>query len=665
MLDFLQDAGTQGFPTLPRLSKDDVCAIWACVSDFIEHHMSQQKGVQIPGLGSFTLSRSKLDIGNNKFILVQRPVFLLSEKFAQIHGLKHNKIFTTGDIPVVPLNFTALSFSCPYTRDTLEGCVRETLVVFSRSVAAKQNVEFTFKGIGALYIRDQKVKMKFYKDFVNSMDGSGSLVKSLSNRPGTADSVMSAVEDSPMRPASCSALLFPRIELKEKPTAMDPIPEENAEVDIGEEPKINQPIEKVFEGNEPITSKREHSPTKRLLNRQCMVPAKVTGISLSEDLEKIPKPRTAPERLGSSNSMNIPKPDAEMSQTNILRIRTPPACLDHCRAGQELCYLCLQRAQRNIPVYFTQERKLQEKEEERILQQYRHVKDQEAIHKSQMKSLAIREQSQKDAAYNLGVAEATRNERNARNTDFYRSYIFQGRPLTPPSIIKHEEYYQSLTRQMADRRSREEREKQDQELLARLEQIQLADELAAQRAKHWREKNQLMLSYKNALDTQVKLKPSLAPPPEAEMTEPVFGRNDMTNDKLAEKKKRAQEVSKHQLQAAAERKRLAVLNDLLQQRREAAMLRSSKEQLISDRAAQYDKIQTIHRALQKDWTNSSELKMRKEQEEERFMKAGSELILDQFEKYRRCFQCKRKTTNCGETNIWCETRYVPGSRLMV
>ncbi|CAI9614439.1 unnamed protein product, partial [Staurois parvus] len=138
--------------------------------------MSQQKGVKIPGLGTFTLSRHKLEVGNNKFILVQRPVFLLSEKFVQIHGLKYNKVFTTSEIPVVPLNFIAMSFSCSYNRDTIEGCVRETLGIFSRSLATKQNVEFSFKGIGSLIIRNQKVKMKFYKDFVNSMDGTGSLV---------------------------------------------------------------------------------------------------------------------------------------------------------------------------------------------------------------------------------------------------------------------------------------------------------------------------------------------------------------------------------------------------------------------------------------------------------------------------------------------------------
>ena len=86
-----------------------------------------------------------------------------------------------GKIPVVQLNFAALSNETPFNRDTVESCVKEVLQALSRSVQAKRNVEFHFSGIGRLSIRDSKVKMKFYKEFLRSMDGSGSLVHALSN----------------------------------------------------------------------------------------------------------------------------------------------------------------------------------------------------------------------------------------------------------------------------------------------------------------------------------------------------------------------------------------------------------------------------------------------------------------------------------------------------
>ncbi|MEE6473057.1 hypothetical protein FKM82_009833 [Ascaphus truei] len=514
--------------------------------------MILQKGVNVPGLGTFTLSRQKLDVGNNKFILIQRPVFLLSEKFAQVHGLKYDKIYTTK-----------------------------------------------------------------FKSVIMSI--------TIEQRPGTCDSVISDRESALFRPRSCSAVLFPRIEVKEggNTATMEIIPEENGLAGcITEEQKYNEQSGKEGEGEDDNTNKRESPSYKRLLNRQSIVPAKVTGISLIEDVDRSIKPKTAPERLGSHPPI-VPRADTEGDnyQTNVQSLRTPPTpvCLDHCRAGQELCYLCMQRAQKNIPVYFTEERKLKEQEEDQILQQYQHMQDQEAIHKCQLASLANKEQTQKDAAFNLGVAEALRNQRVQKCTEIHKSYIFQKRPLTPPPLLKQEHYYQSLTKQVTDRRDKEARVKQDKELLERLEQVQLAEELAAQRAKYLKEKNEQMVSYKSALDTQVKIRPLFQMPSEPEGQESPFGKHDMNSEKLAEKKKRAHEVYKQQLQAAAERKRMAILNELVQQRKEVEMLQMSKQQLRIDRAAQFEKINRLEMALRDDWVKSSEIKRMKDHEEEKFI----------------------------------------------
>lgn len=80
---------------------------------------------------------------------------------------------------MVQLNYAALSYESPFDRDTVESCVKEVLNAVARSLSVKRNVEFQFQGIGRLQIRDGKVKMKFYKDFLNSMDGSGKLVDAL------------------------------------------------------------------------------------------------------------------------------------------------------------------------------------------------------------------------------------------------------------------------------------------------------------------------------------------------------------------------------------------------------------------------------------------------------------------------------------------------------
>lgn len=143
--------------------------------------MTQTKGVQIPNFGTFTFVQKKIDIGNSKYVLVQRPVFSIAEKFAQTHGLNCTKYPVTGSVPVHPLNYTAIANETPFTRDTIENCVKHVLQVFNRSVQSRKNVEFTFTGIGKLQIRNSKVKMKFFKEFVNSCDQTGKVVSEMQN----------------------------------------------------------------------------------------------------------------------------------------------------------------------------------------------------------------------------------------------------------------------------------------------------------------------------------------------------------------------------------------------------------------------------------------------------------------------------------------------------
>jgi hypothetical protein len=199
MQELVSDARKHRFSTIPNVTDDDVVSVWENVAAFVERHMSLQKGVNIPGLGVFTFTQKKLDIGNNKFILIQRPVFVLSEKFAQTHRLNYAKHFTSGQIPIIQLNFSVLSAESPYDRDTVERCVKEVLLSLSRSVQSKRNVEFSFTGIGRLAIRDSKVKM----------NGSGTLAEALKNRPDTADSVLSRA--STYRPLTGNTLVLPRI----------------------------------------------------------------------------------------------------------------------------------------------------------------------------------------------------------------------------------------------------------------------------------------------------------------------------------------------------------------------------------------------------------------------------------------------------------------------
>uniref|UniRef100_A0A8D0LQJ5 Uncharacterized protein n=1 Tax=Sus scrofa TaxID=9823 RepID=A0A8D0LQJ5_PIG len=552
--------GVKNLATLEVQRQLVFSTIWGNVSEFVERQLSLHKGVHIPGLGTFTFMRQKLEVGNNKFILIQRPMFIMAEKLVQIHGLKQNKAYTPGDIPVVPLNFVMISLEGPFTRDVVEGCVKETLLFLSRSISTKQNVEFTFKGIGVLVIKDGKVKMRFYKDFLCTMDGSGTLAKALTNRPGTVDSVLSSRETLGKRPNS--VLAFPRVEFKEmenKPL-METIVEEDRKSKQKSNKLKDQPDKE--EGIPEILS------PKVTQDRQAVSPAKATNLSLPNKLEQNGKNMNL-------ESLSFP---GGVKNDNEMKPQMSPAlsCQDHNRAGQEMCYVCLQRAQRNTPLYCSEERRRKEVEDERLIQQYQMLKDQEALFKEQMRSLASREQNQKNAAYNLGVAEAIRIHKNEK-PEFYKSFLFDKRPLSPEiNAFKQEAYSQSLLKQVDCRRGKDIKQRQNRELMDRLEQVQLTEELAAQRAKYIKDKMEETQCYKRALDAQIKNRYPQLPMFEPDSSEPIFGKNE--GELMMERRKREQNCLKHQLEAAANHKRKAILHQLVDQKRDLLMLqRTHKE----------------------------------------------------------------------------------------
>ncbi|TEA26142.1 hypothetical protein DBR06_SOUSAS8510022, partial [Sousa chinensis] len=480
---------------------------------FFSPSLSAQ-GVQIPGLGTFTFTRQKLEVGNNKFILIQRPIFIMVEKLVQTHGLKQNKVYTPGDIPVVPLNFVMISLEGPFNRDTVERCVKETSLFLSRSISTKQNVEFTFKGIGVLVIRGGNVKMRFYKNFLFTMDGSGALAKALANRPGTVDSVLSSRESLGKRPDSM--LSFPRIELKEMENKL---PMETTAEEGGQNGQRKSKLKDQSDKEEGV---REILSPKVIQDRQAISPTKATNVSFPYKLE---------QNGSGGKNMNIERLRSlgGLKNDNEMKPKISPAtsCQYHNRTGQ-------------------------------------------------MQSLVSREQNQKNAAYNLGVAEAIRIHKNEK-PEFHKSFLFDKRPLSPEvNALKQEEYSQSLLKQMCHRREKDIKQRQNREMMDRLEQVQLTEELAAQRAKYIKDKMEETQCYKRALDAQIKNKCPQLPMFEPDSSEPIFGKEE--GEPMVEKRKREQNYMKHQVEAAANRKKTAILHQLVDQKWDLLMLqRTHKE----------------------------------------------------------------------------------------
>jgi len=688
------------------LSDDDVSSVWENVSNYIEKQMTQQKGVSIPGLGTFSISQKKLDIGNGKFILTQRPVFNVSEKFAQTHGLQFQKYHVPGSIPVLPLNFASISFESPFDRDTVERCCKEIVSSTARALAAKRNIELCFTGIGRLTIREGRVKMKFYKEFINEMDVSGKLVDTMMNRAGTVDSVMS--DRLSVRPYSSNTMVLPKINTSRDAPCLAPVTEQDEDVALTSRPEAfadelmkqegmdgpdgdfatDHAVDHIMQEAEPTDMEDGDGklPPPRVGSRMALPMAKACGVSLMEDFN-VPatgrfsrmsasagvrmshaadlgglKPPTPPRSLAplhrsrSLENLQVDGPTGKAPSP-------PVSACGHPSAGQELCYLCHQRARMNVPVSFTEEKKRREKEEDSLLQQYQTMKDAEETLKDQERFYSRRHDLQKISAFNLGVAEAVQAKKKMKDTEPQRAYVFNKRPLTPSRLPKQEEYLHDLDKQVSSKKEKKHKSKTDEEFLERLEQVQLAEDLAAQREQYLRDKVESTEIYKKALETQLRFKP--LPMPEREPDNEVFGKNDMTNEKMAERRRRAYNLFQEQQALVEHRKRDAILARLAEQQKEEQVLDRAKKDLGEERSFKHMIRFDTRKKLETDWQRMAEHKRGRELEDRLRSLSPGVLVHEQCDKYNRCRQCKRRVHNCGETNIWSESRYIPGSRIMV
>uniref|UniRef100_A0A8W8J4H7 Uncharacterized protein n=2 Tax=Magallana TaxID=2171616 RepID=A0A8W8J4H7_MAGGI len=162
---------------------------------------------------------------------------------------------------------------------------------------------------------------------------------------------------------------------------------------------------------------------------------------------------------------------------------------------------------------------------------------------------------------------------------------------------------------------------------------------------------------------QLKFKPLQVPPREPDGE--VFGKHDMNNEKMADRRQRAYELFREQQDLVAQKKREAILRRLMEQREEEDVLERTKKELMDDRSKRFQRRTFVRKRLEDDWAESSKQKHDREMEERLHQLAPGALLHEQCDKYHRCQQCKRKVNNCGESNIWRESRYIPGSRLMV
>lgn len=135
-------------------------------------------------------------------------------------------------------------------------------------------------------------------------------------------------------------------------------------------------------------------------SRQVIPTAKATSIGFLDDLAPSPRPQSRglkgtpspPPGKPPSPKGELPPPrlaaeirESLANEAEAMERAESASCSHaHEKAGQELCYLCHQRAVRNVPVSFENERRRKEQEQDRLLQQFQHLKDTESILRDQV-----------------------------------------------------------------------------------------------------------------------------------------------------------------------------------------------------------------------------------------------------------------------------------------
>ncbi|XP_068271215.1 EF-hand calcium-binding domain-containing protein 12 [Nyctibius grandis] len=171
---------TVTFPTLKKLSVNDVVTIWSSVSEHVRQQLLKREPetVSVTGLGTFRIKKW-LSFGNDEVLTFHRPVFSLSKTVAQIRKLQHASLPVPDEMKKVSVNYKNIQSDIPYSEEVVKNCMQETLKFFYLILRNREDTEFIFKDVGTLAIRGTDVTMAFCEGFLLSLNKSTYVVEKL------------------------------------------------------------------------------------------------------------------------------------------------------------------------------------------------------------------------------------------------------------------------------------------------------------------------------------------------------------------------------------------------------------------------------------------------------------------------------------------------------
>ncbi|KAL2304716.1 hypothetical protein Nmel_006668 [Mimus melanotis] len=152
------------------------------MSRHIYRQLLKKRAVDI-GIGSFAVVPAKASVAEGKVLAVERPMFILSKTLKMFYNLESDETKIPDEIPVAQADFEEIAANTHFRQEIVEQCVQETLLCFAGALRDNKEVEFSFRGIGILAVRNKVVSMTFLDGCLLELDTTGNMLKALLEDP--------------------------------------------------------------------------------------------------------------------------------------------------------------------------------------------------------------------------------------------------------------------------------------------------------------------------------------------------------------------------------------------------------------------------------------------------------------------------------------------------
>ncbi|KAK2529683.1 hypothetical protein Q9233_006850 [Columba guinea] len=197
---------------LPEFAK-----IWASASSHLSLQLALHQAVRIPGIGTFAVVTKRVALSEQDLVIVERPVFQLEQAVAQDHELRCGCIDIPGRQDVEQLPFAQIASENAVSEGTVQLYMKRTAHLFHACLENRENVAIIWRDVGMLIVQGKDVKMRFYLDFLERLNGSGKMLQALLEMPEMRDSVISRHDTAASQTSSGRVMVLPWYQLETVP----------------------------------------------------------------------------------------------------------------------------------------------------------------------------------------------------------------------------------------------------------------------------------------------------------------------------------------------------------------------------------------------------------------------------------------------------------------